>query len=222
LYRPRGVANLKDVGRWRYIVLIAIGIAGTVYIWQHWRQWRLGAAGAQSSGSAGQSGGGIAPERFVWRTVNRPADGFRAEMPGSPEAGEVEDSGGDASTGQVHMLTSHPGPATSYSISWADDPPVVESGGQSAEQVLTTARDGALARTQTMLVGETPTSVQGFPAEDFTARNAEGGIFDARLILQGKRLYMLTAAFPSESARRQDIVAAFFEDFRLTAPAAAQ
>jgi hypothetical protein len=79
------------------------------------------------------------------------------------------------------------------------------------------ARDDALARTQCSMVSESRSNRQGYPARDFVGRNEGGGIFNARLILAGTRLYMLTAASPAESARRDQDVQRFFDSFNLTA-----
>jgi hypothetical protein len=52
------------------------------------------------------------------------------------------------------------------------------------------------------------------------ARNSSGGVMDTRLIMAGKRLYMLSAAFPSMSARREQDVKRFFGSFQATEAAA--
>jgi hypothetical protein len=85
------------------------------------------------------------------------------------------------------------------------------------DKTLDMARDDAMQRTETTLVSETPLSQQGFPARDFSARNLGGGVFNARLILARKRLYMLTATFPSVDARREQDVIRFFNSFSVVA-----
>ena len=78
------------------------------------------------------------------------------------------------------------------------------------------ARDGALGRTQTTLLSESRDNRNGYPSRDFSARNAGGGILNARLILAGNRLYLLIATFPAASARRDEDVNHFFDSFSLT------
>ena len=89
-------------------------------------------------------------------------------------------------------------------------------------QTLNNARDGALTRTQTTLVSEQSSSRQGHPVQDFSGRNAGGGVFNARLILVGRRLYMLMATFPSASARRQVDVDRFFNSFHVIPTSSSQ
>jgi hypothetical protein len=83
------------------------------------------------------------------------------------------------------------------------------------QQTLDMARNDALARTQTSLVNESRSNLLGFPSREFSGRNVGGGVFNARLILAGKRLYMLIAAYPSDSARRSQDVSYFFDSFSL-------
>jgi len=122
------------------------------------------------------------------------------------------ESGG---TDEVNMIFSNPDAETTFSVSWADDPPVVRINGRAPERVLTMARDEALARTQTSLVTETKSSPEGFTARDILARNAGGGVLDTRLLYAGERMYMLTAAFPSMNARREQDVIRFYNSFRV-------
>ena len=42
-----------------------------------------------------------------------------------------------------------------------------------------------------------------------------GGLFNARLILKGTKLYMMIAAFLAASARREEDVNHFFDSFKL-------
>jgi hypothetical protein len=83
------------------------------------------------------------------------------------------------------------------------------------------ARDGMLERTQTAIVSQSLSLQRGnYPSLDVSARNGDGGILDARLILAGNRLYVLMALFPSASARREKDVARFFDSFVPGRPAA--
>jgi hypothetical protein len=79
------------------------------------------------------------------------------------------------------------------------------------------ARDDAMARTQTTLVEQSTFSQQGFPGRYFSSRNLGGGVMNSRLILARKRLYMLTATFPTAGARRDEDVARFFSSFTVVA-----
>ncbi len=61
---------------------------------------------------------------------------------------------------------------------------------------------------------ETRESPDGNPTRNIEARNSGGGIMDTRLIFAGERLYMLTVAYPSSSARRDRDVSRFFSSFK--------
>jgi hypothetical protein len=61
-------------------------------------------------------------------------------------------------------------------------------------------------------------NAQGFPARDFTAGNAGGGVMNSRLVYAGSRLYMIVAAFPSAGARRDRDVTRFFNSFTILSP----
>jgi hypothetical protein len=80
------------------------------------------------------------------------------------------------------------------------------------DRTLDMARDDAMQRTQTTLVEESEISQQGFPGRYFS-RNLGGGVMNSRLILARRRLYMLTATFPSAGARRDEDVTRFFNSF---------
>jgi hypothetical protein len=73
-------------------------------------------------------------------------------------------------------------------------------------------------RTQTTLESEVHISPGGFPAREFSAHNAAGGVMNVHLLFTGQRLYMLVATFPSASARNDQDVARFFNSFTLVEP----
>jgi hypothetical protein len=136
-----------------------------------------------------------------------PAGTRQTEIPAYDQHGEID---------RVDMIYAYPDSQTTYAVTWADNPPVERASGDGAERTLDLARDGALARTQATLAGESRDSRGGFPARDFSGRNGGGGIFNARLILAGRRLYMLIATFPAASARSDEDVHRFFDSFKLT------
>jgi len=96
---------------------------------------------------------------------------------------------------------------------------VERASGEAVEKTLNNARDGALARTHTTLIGETHAKYLGYPARNFSGRNDSGGLFEARLILAGKKLYMMIVALPAASARRDEDVNHFFDSFKPTSTA---
>ena len=205
--------------RWLYLVLLGLAILGGAYAYLH--RHELGLAGSQETAfldtaSANPAEPSARPARITWQTVSRPSDGFKVEMPADLREIQLpayNDSGG---SDQIDMIYANPSPDTTFSVSWADDPPVARANNRSPEKVLDGARDEALARTQTSLVNEANSALGGFPSRVFTARNAGGGMMDCRLIYAGGRLYMLTAAFPSMSARREQDVTRFFNSFTVS------
>lgn len=214
---------LYSVKRWYYIVLGAILLGGVVYMYVHRQELGLVApAGSNTpitdgSPSVSQDGVPATPAHIVWTTVTRPKDGFQLEMPADSKEIQIPAFNESGGTEQVQMLYSYPNATTSFSIAWADEPPVERVSGNSADKTLDTARDDALARTQATLIGETKTNKLGYPAREFSGRNDGGGVFNARLILAGHRLYMLIASFPAASARRNEDVNHFFDSFHITA-----
>lgn len=158
-----------------------------------------------------------------WQKVDRAADGFKLEMPTDIKEIQVPAYSETGETDKVNMIFSNPDADTAYSVAWEDNPPVARVSKQAPGRTLESARNGAVARTQTTLVNESATNTQGFPGREFAARNAGGGILNSRLIYAGSRLYMLTAVFPSAGARRDKDVSRFFNSFVITgAPMGAQ
>lgn len=174
-------------------------------------------------GSEGSNGGppsGQNSSSAAWQTVDRTPDGFKVEMPANATQTQIPAYSGQGALEPVKMIEASADSETTYAVAWADDPPVERAGtGEGAEKTLDMARDGALGRTQTALIGESRDSHYGYPSRDFSARNANGGILNARLVLAGTHLYMLVATFPSVGARRDQDVNRFFSSFNLMSAA---
>ena len=202
---------------WQYIVLFGLAIAGIVYIYLHRQEFGLAGPHTFTTGDSTTSepnSSSSAPAQITWEVVNRASDGFRVEMPADSREIQVPDYNEAGGTEQVNMLIAYPAPEVSFSVAWADNPPVYRINGRSPNRTLDMARDDALARTQTSLVSESRDAADGSPTRSFVARNGGGGMMDSRLIFAGERLYMLTVAFPSSSTRRERDVARFFDSFK--------
>lgn len=200
------------------MVLLGLGVLGIVYVYLHRQE--LGLTGSRSPSTRESSNLALTslpsrPVPITWATINRPNDGFKVEMPTDVKEIQIPAYNESGGTDEVNMIFSNPDAETTFSVSWADDPPVVRVNGRAPERVLTMARDEALARTQTSLVTETKSSPEGFTARDILARNAGGGVLDTRLLYAGERMYMLTAAFPSMNARREQDVIRFYNSFKV-------
>jgi hypothetical protein len=211
------------VQRWHFIVLAGVLVLGIGFAWTHRQQ--LGLAGARPTGANDTIDSNDAAAAnahlgsIAWQKVDRPADGFRLEMPVNVNQIQIPAYNESGGVDQVNMIFSNPDAETTFSLAWADNPPVARVSGQSPDQMLEMARAGALARTQTAEVNEAVVSSQGFPGRQFASRNSGGGIMDSRLIYAGSRLYMLTAAFPSSAARHEKDVSRFFNSFAMTSTA---
>ncbi len=202
-------------------VLVILAIGAIAYCVYRYRV-ELGFAGpttSQESANSDQTSSGLHPVHFVWQWLDRSPDGFKVEMPAGAEETQIPayDERGDIE--RVEMIYAYPDSQTIFAVTWADNPPVERASGDSADRTLDLARDGALARTQATLTGESRGQRDGFPACDFSGRNQGGGILNARMILAGRRLYMLIAAFPAASARSEEDVNRFFDSFSLTSTA---
>lgn len=166
-----------------------------------------------------QTSSDLHPAHIDWQAMDRSPDGFKVEIPAGTRQTQIPAYDERGNVDQVDMIYTYPDSQTTYAVTWADDPPVERASGDGADRTLDMARDGALARAQSTLIDESRDRRDGFPARDFSGRNAGGGIFNARLILAGKRLYMLIAAFPAASARSDEDVNRFFNSFTLTSAA---
>lgn len=205
---------------WQFIILIGILVLGIGYIWLH--RVELGLVRPANLETESYSSGTPAspitsPARITWENVDRSPDGFKVEMPADIEELQVAADNERGGADEINMILSKSNAQTTFAVAWADDPPVARANDRNAGRILDMARDDAMARTQTSLTTETRSTVAGFPARDFSARNTAGGVMSSRLIYINPRLYMLIAAFPSESARREQDVARFFDSFAIVA-----
>jgi hypothetical protein len=201
------------------ILVAVILILAAIYVYRH--RVDLGLVSPAGRGNEESTSSDIPaserPASITWASLDRTPDGFRVEMPVEFKQVQVPAYTSQGGSEQVDMIYAYPNPETCFSVAWADEPPVERANNDLPDRTLDTARDDAMQRTQTTLVSETTLSQQGFPARDFSARNLGGGVFNARLILARKRMYMLTATFPSVDARREQDVIRFFNSFNVVA-----
>jgi len=202
-------------------VLVILVIAAIVFCVYRYRV-ELGLvhpAPSQETSNPEESNAGLQPAHIVWQALDRSPDGFKVEMPAGTRETQIPAYDEQGNPNQVDMIYAYPDAQTTYAVTWADNPPVERASGDGADRTLNLARDGALARTQATLTGESRNPRDGFPACDFSGRNEGGGILNVRMILAGSRLYMLIAAFPAASARSDQDVNRFFDSFSLTSAA---
>lgn len=198
------------------MTVVVIGVIA-YYVYQH-RAW-LGLGGAGGGVPTEEPNTDLQPAPVSWHSVERVQDGFRIDMPSDTSEIQIPAYNVKGGAEEMDMLVATPNAETTYAVAWDDNPPVERASGEVVEQTLDNARDGALARTQTSLMTESKANYQGFPARDFSGHNQSGGMFNARLILAGKKLYMMIVAFPAASARRDEDVNHFFDSFKLASTA---
>lgn len=205
-----------------YVALAVILVLVIVFLYRY--RVDLGISSPAAGGSGETSSFNAAapaprPAKVVWQPVDRTPDGFKIEMPADIKQIQVPAYNEHGGSEQVDMIYSYPDSETCFSISWADNPPVERVNSGVPDRTLGMARDDAMERTQTTLVDQSTFSQQGFPGRSFSAHNLGGGVMNARLVLARKRLYMLTATFPSAAARRDEDVTRFFSSFSVVAQA---
>lgn len=208
--------------RWRSIVVVLLILAGAIYVYLHWQEWGLFGSRTAESGETSNSSESVFsslfthPTRPTWASIDRSPDGFKVDMPSTVQEAQIAAYNEKGGAEQVEMIYSNPDASTTYAVTWADNPPVTRTQERSPDRILDLARDDALLRTQTTLNSESHPNPDGYPARDFTAHNAGGGVMSCRLIYTGQRLYMMTAAFPSARARNEQDVMRFFNSFAFT------
>jgi hypothetical protein len=203
--------------RWHYLALTVAAVALGVYLYlnggglsfptlSHLRSLS-DRAGSDTAAASNR------PAHMNWQTVERPDDGFRVQMPGDSKGVQVPAYNEGGGSEQVKMIFANPDADTTFAVTWEDNPPVARVNNRAPERTLDMARDGMLARTGTLLLNESRVTQRGDPGRQIAARNAGGGVLDARLIVAGNRLYTLLALFPSSGARREEDVTRFFDSF---------
>jgi len=213
-----GSRNLEIVRRLLYFALILILIGVIAYfLWEH-RAW-LGMSSSGGGVPTEEKDADLQPAPVSWHTVNRVQDGFNIDMPSDSSEIQIPAYNVSGGADEIDMIVATPNAETTYAIVWDDNPPVERASGEAVDRTLDNARDGALARTQSTLMGESRANYQGYPGRDFSGHNQSGGLFNARLILAKTKLYMMIVAVPAPSARRDDDVNHFFDSFKLTSTA---
>lgn len=206
-------------------IILGILVTGAIFYCAYYYRVELGLVRppnpppAQSAGQPTTEPEPSQPARQspIWQTIDRPADGFRVDMPGGASESQAPAYTARGSVEQIAVLLAAPGPQTTFAVSWAQNPPVEQAGRDDSDRTLDQAINGALARTQTVLIAESRSTYAGYQARDFAARG-DSGVMNARLILAGKRLFMLIATFPSQTPQTDADINRFFNSFAVTAP----
>jgi len=134
------------------VFVVVIGLIAW-FVYEH-RSW-LGLGGSGSSVPTDMTNTDLQPAKVAWRSVDRTQDGFRIDMPSDASEEQIPAYDIKGSAEQMEMLVAMPDAETTYAVAWDNNPPVERASGEAVEQTLDNARDGALARTHTRLMGET-------------------------------------------------------------------
>lgn len=192
--------------RWHYIALAAVATAGGFYLYT---QGGVQAVTNLFSGNFGHAGAAESSGRVHWHTVERPGDGFKVDLPADNKDLRVPAFNETGGAEPVNMVVANLNDEVTYAVTWEDNPPVARVN-HSIDRILNTARDGMLARTDTTIVSQSRGYQRSYPSLDVLARNASGGILNARLVVADERLYVLMALFPSPTSRDERDVNRFF------------
>jgi hypothetical protein len=107
-------------------------------------------------------------EYIVWQKVDRSAEGFRVEMPIDVKQIQIPAYNETGGTDLVNMIFSNPDAETTFSVAWADNPPVARVNKRSPGRTLQMAQEGAVARTQTTLTDEAASTTPAKPKPEET------------------------------------------------------
>jgi len=110
------------------------------------------------------------------------------------------------------LVSVKPTSSTAYMCSYAEDENI---GSKSPDEVLETARDGSLSKTQGTVITQKRLTVQGYPALEMQARARGNSLLDARIVVAGKRLYLIMAVATVEQDREVNAIRRMFDSFKV-------
>ena len=208
-----GVTLDDRVKRGYYFALAAAAVAGAAYVYWQRDGFHSGELSHLWRASAFSDIDSLGRTKAGWQTIARPDDGFSVELPVDPKDLQVPAYNEVGGAEPVHMLVASRDGETTFAVTWQDNPPIIRINNRDPERILSMARDGMLARTQTTILSESRSLQHGNQSLDVSARNTHGGVLKARLMLSGTRLYVLMVLFPSGGAVRDGDVSRFFDSF---------
>ena len=147
-----------------------------------------------------------------WQTYVAPDGTFSIELPGKPtvETTQAPVEGGGNIT--FHLVNAGSGGSRAYSCAYVE---LEDASQKSPDQVLESARDGSLRKVQGTLVTQNQLMVQGFPGLQYQAHGRANSLMDSRMVLVGKRLYMIMAVAADGEKAEPETVQRMFNSFRI-------
>ena len=86
---------------------------------------------------------------------------------------------------------------------------------KSPDEALESGRDGSLRKIQGTVISQRRMTVQGYPALEMQARARGESLVDSRMIVAGKRLYMIMAVASVQQDREPKTIQRMFESFKV-------
>jgi hypothetical protein len=148
-----------------------------------------------------------------WQTYIAPDRSFSVELPGKASVETIQapiDGGG---TKPMTLISVNPTTNTAYMCSYVEDENVAS---RTPDEALQMARDGSLQKTQGTVITQKRTNLQGYPALEFQARTRGNSVVDSRMVLVGKRLYMIMAVATVEGDREPKTVQRVLDSIKIT------
>jgi hypothetical protein len=147
-----------------------------------------------------------------WETYTAPDGSFSVELPGKPAVETTQAPVEGGGTTALTLVSVKPTSATAYMCSYAEDENI---GTKPPDEALESARDGSLSKTEGTLISQKRMTVQGHPALDMQARARGNSLVDSRMIVAGKRLYMIMAVSSGQQDREEKTIQRMFESFKI-------
>ncbi|HEX7285606.1 MAG TPA: hypothetical protein VF532_05455 [Candidatus Angelobacter sp.] len=149
-----------------------------------------------------------------WQTYTAPDGTFSIELPGQPAIETTQAPLDDGRTAPMTLVSVQPTGSTAYMCSYVENDNFAN---KTPDEILEAARDGSLKKTQGTLVSQSRLTVQGYPALDIQAQARENSVTDSRMVLAGKRLYMIVAVAGAQE-REPKTVQRVFNSFKMINP----
>jgi len=147
-----------------------------------------------------------------WQTYTATDGSFSVELPGSPTVETTQAPVEGGGTTAMNLVSVKPTNTTVYGCSYVEDENLAR---KSADEALDSARDGSLRKTQGTVISQKRGIVQGYPALDMQARARGNSLLDSRMIVVGKRLYMILAVATTEQDREAKTIQRVLDSFKI-------
>lgn len=149
-----------------------------------------------------------------WQTYTAPDGTFSIELPGQPAIEATQAPLDDGGTAPMTLVSVQPTSSTAYMCSYVENDNLAN---KTPDEILEAARDGSLKKTQGTLMSQSRLTVQGYPALDVQAQARENSVTDSRIVLAGKRLYMIVAVAGAQE-REPKTVQRVLNSFKMINP----